>query len=339
MTTVLLTFVVTAVVIVFAGIWLTRCADAIADLTGLGRLLVGTVLVAGATSLPELSVDISAVLNNQADLAVGDLLGSCLMNLLILAIVDMSHRQARTAFKRSSLGHALSATLSILLTAIVVFGILVGQRLGATAFLGVGPAIWIGMIVYMAGVRLVYMDQRTSAQVASPPQDVLLPAEGMSLTSAIAGFCVAALVIIISGPFLSHAAAEFASLTGLGSTFVGSTLVAFTTSLPELVASLTAVRMGAFDLAVGNIFGSNAFNIILFLPLDMLQPGSLLASVSPDHAVTGMGIIAVTLVALLGQLYNVERRIQFLEPDAALVIVLVLATLFLIYCLGQAAPH
>lgn len=336
LTTALLTFVIAAAVIVAAGIVLTRCADAIADLTGLGRLLVGTILVAGATSLPELSVDVSAVLNNEADLAVGDLLGSSLMNLMILAIVDMLHKSGGTAFKRASLGHALSATLSVLLTALVIGGILLGNRLGSSAFLNLGPMSWLVVLAYIFGVRLVYFDQRLSAQSAPAGHDVLTGAAGMSLRTAIIGFSVAALMIIVTGPFLSESATELAKLTGLGTTFIGSTLVAFTTSLPELVATVAAVRMGAYDLAIGNVFGSNVFNMLLIVPLDAIHPGALLSTISPDHAVTGLGVISVTSVALLGQLYNVEQRKRFIEPDAALVIVLILATLFAVYSLGQA---
>jgi Ca2+/Na+ antiporter len=87
----ILQFVVSAAVIVIAGTYLTRYADAIADLTGLGRLLVGSILLAGATSFPELSVDLSAVRLGEVDMAVGNLIGSSLFNLLILGILDLSH--------------------------------------------------------------------------------------------------------------------------------------------------------------------------------------------------------------------------------------------------------
>lgn len=340
LTTALLTFLVAGAVIVAAGIWLTRCADVIAERTGLGRLLVGTVLVAGATSLPELSVDVTAVLNHQTDLAIGDLLGSSLMNLLILAVIDLMHRQAGTAFKRVSLGHALSATLSMLLTAMVVAGILLGHRMPLPAFLGVGVTMWAVLLAYILGVRMVYFDQRQSTLTAAAEGEVPAEAaaETLSLRTALVGFAAAAVVIVISGPFLSHAAAAIAELTGLGTTFVGSTLVALTTSLPEMVATLAAVRMGAFDLAIGNMFGSNAFNMILVLPLDVLQPGTLLGTVSVDHVVTGLSVIIVTAVALLGHLYRVEKRIHLIEPDAALIILLIVGTLLTVYQLGQ-TPH
>jgi cation:H+ antiporter len=145
---------------------------------------------------------------------------------------------------------------------------------------------------------------------------------------------VAALVICVAGPRLAHAAPGIADRTGLGGTFVGTTLVAITTSLPELVASIVAVRAGAHDLAIGNIFGSNAFNMVLLAPLDACHSGSLLAALSPDHAITALAGVVATAVAVLGQLYRVERRLPICEPDAWLVLATVLGALVLVYRLS-----
>ena len=146
-------------------------------------------------------------------------------------------------------------------------------------------------------------------------------------------FSAAALVLCFAGPRLSHVASALAEETGLGGTFVGTTLVAVTTSLPELVASLTAIRIGAIDLAIGNAFGSNAFNIVLFVPLDFFYEGSIFLSMSGAHAVTAFTVVLATAIAVLGQLYHGERRLPFIEPDAFLMLFVVLGGLFLIYSL------
>lgn len=335
MTSAVLTFLAAGAVIVVAGSVLTRCGDAIAELTGLGRLLVGAVLVAGATSLPEVLVDINAVVREGLpDLAVGDLLGSSLMNLLILAAIDFMVRSPKRMLSRMSAAHALSATMAILLTAMVAAAILVPFR---KEILGIGTGVWGLAIVYLLGLRLTFFDQRYASAVAGEKPPVPeVKGRKLSLKAATTGFVVAAAVIFVAAPYLANAAGRIAELSGLGSTFVGSTLVALSTSLPELVATIAAVRIGAQDLAVGNIFGSNAFNMVILLPVDLAHPGCLLGDVSQAHAITALAVIIVTAVAVLGIVYRAEKRIWLIEPDAALVVLLVLGALGLLYALRPA---
>jgi cation:H+ antiporter len=330
----LLQFVLAAGAIIVAGAALTRYADAIADLTRLGRLLIGSVLLAAATSLPELMVDINAVRFGLPDLAVGDLVGSSLFNLLILGLIDLTHHAGGQMLSRTAAAHALSGTVSIALTALVGVSILAGSRGLDQTLGGIGVGCLTILVAYAFCVRLVFYDQRVSAQQAEGRStDVLIPAGRLTLPRAITGFLLAAIAITVAGPFLAESAGQLAELTGLGTTFVGSTLVAFCTSLPELVATAAAIRIRAFDLAIGNIYGSNAFNMVLLVPLDLAYPGSLLATVSRTHAVTCLCTVLITSIVLMGQLYQVEKRIRFVEPDALLVIVLVVGSLTLIYCL------
>ncbi len=329
----LLEFAGAALVIVLAGTFLTRCGDAIADITKLGRLLVGSVLLAGATSLPELTVDISAARMGAVDLAVGDLMGSSLFNLLILAVIDAMHRTPRRILSRMSAAHALSATMSIVLTAAVCVGII--TRAGARWHIGhVGAATVAVALAWILGLRIVYYDQKVIAAkpaVGGAPQAVLIPAGRLRLARAIAGYVLSAAVIVLAAPRLAHAAEELAQLSGLGRTFIGTTLLALSTSLPELVATMAAVRMGAFDLAVGNVFGSNSFNMVLLLPVDLAAGAPVFTVVSRAHVLTGLAVILVTGVAIMGQLYHVEKRRRFIEPDALMMILLILGALALVY--------
>jgi len=331
-------FVVAAALIVAAGIFLTHYGDAIAELTGLGRLLVGSVLIAGATSLPELTVDLSAIHYGWADLALGDLFGSSLINLAILAMVDLTHLSRGQMLSRTAAAHALSGLLSMGMLSIVTLFVVLGSKAETWTLFDVGAGPWLALLAYCFGVRLVYLDQQIAAQEAAAkaeaePAKEEKPAEPISLQHAVIGFVAASAVILVSGPFLSESAGKLAEMTGLGTTFLGTTLVAFCTSLPELVATIAAVRMGAFDMAVGNIFGSNAFNMILLVPLDLLHPGSLLASASPTHAITALFVITITVVAVIGQLYRVEHRILFVEPDALTILILVAAALAAVFFL------
>jgi cation:H+ antiporter len=312
---------------------LTRSADKIAEITGWGRLLIGSVMLAAATSLPELSVDISAVSQNLPDIAVGDLLGSSLMNLLILAVLDLSHRSRGKMFSRAASAHALSGVQCIALTAIVGIGFLTARRAPDFGLFGVHAAVWAVAVGYLLGVRLIFLDQRISLREAIESGATPPPAHSRKgLVRCVLWFIAAAAIITITGPRLAASAGKIAQLSGLGGSFVGSTFVALSTSLPELVTTIAAVRLGAFDLAVGNIFGSNAFNMLLFFPLDLAFPGTLLAVASPVHMVSVLAVILAMAIAIMGQLYQSEaHRIRLLEPDAWLVIALVLGAMWLIY--------
>jgi cation:H+ antiporter len=112
---------------------------------------------------------------------------------------------------------------------------------------------------------------------------------------------------------------------------VGTWLVGLATSLPELVASLAAVRMGAYDLAVGNLFGSNAFNMAILLPLDLAQPGSLFAVVDPSHALTGLFAVVLMSLGVAAIVYRAKRKFAMVEPDSLLILAAYLVALWLLY--------
>jgi cation:H+ antiporter len=329
-----------AAVVAVAGTFLARSADQIAEITRLGRLLVGSVLLAAATSLPELTVDLSAVRQGHPDLAIGDLFGSSLMNLMILAVLDLSHQARGIMLSRQAAAHALSGTLSIGLTAMAGMALLTAPRLPHWPLFGIGLWPWAILAVYLLGIRLIFLDQRMAASASAPiqsgfPQDGHSPTpSGTAWVRPFGVFAISAIVLVLAGPRLAHSANELATLSGLGRTFVGTTLVALCTSLPELVASITALRMKSFDLVIGNIFGSNAFNMVLLVPLDAAHPGSLLAAAASTHAVTSLAVIAATTIAILGQLYHLESRRRFVEPDGLLLLVVLAGSLFLIYHLS-----
>jgi cation:H+ antiporter len=338
MTELVFQFLGFAVVVAAAGTALALSADRIAEITRLGRLLVGSLLLAGATSLPELSVDISAIRHGLADLAIGDLLGSSLMNLLILAMLDLAVRSRGGMLSRQAASHALSGTLSIGLTALVGLAVLTADRLPAVTFLNVGGWSWAMLIAYALGARMIFINQRIAARAAAEAAEQAAAASAASAETASHGwaglwrpaaiFLVATVVLVVVGPRLAETAGELADRSGLGRTFVGTTLVALATSLPELVASITAIRVGAFDLVVGNVFGSNAFNMVLFAPLDAMHDGPLFSAANPAHAASALAVILATVIAVLGQLYSLERRKRLVEPDAMLML-LVLGGAFL----------
>lgn len=213
-------------------------------------------------------------------------------------------------------------------------------RLPEIGFLGIGIWSWGILVAYLLGVRRIFLDQRVSARAVAEAaaeaesNEVGFQPVQVQLWKPAAVFLLTAFVLFLAGPRLAQAAGELANLSGLGKTFVGTTLVALCTSLPELVASITALRLKAFDLVIGNVFGSNAFNMILFVPRDAAHQGSLFADLAPSHSITALAVILVTAVATLGQLYHVEKRRRIVELDALLMLLILGGALVLVYRLS-----
>jgi cation:H+ antiporter len=323
----LLAFLGSGLIVVLAGTALARYADAIAEATKLGRLWIGSVLLAGATSLPELATDISAVRLGAVDLAVGDLFGSSLANMLILALIDLIPPR-RQVLHNVALDHILAAMLAISVNALAAVFVLV--RPTASLF-GLGPASVLLLFAYVAGTRAVFRHATRDGATVTAAVAEQTDQQPPSARRAVLGFGGAALVILAAAPAFAWSAQGIAEISGLGNTFVGTWLVGLATSLPELVACLAAVKMGAFDLAVGNLFGSNAFNMGIFFALDLAQPGSLFAALDPGHALSGLAAVVLMSLGVAAIVYRAKRRFAMLEPDSLLILAAYCVALALLY--------
>ncbi len=330
---IIIPLVISAAAVVLAGVALARSGDVIAARTRLGRLWVGSIFLAIGTSLPELLTDLSAVRLGVPDLAAGDLFGSSMANMLILALVALPGRTA--LFRRAAHDHGLAAALAIMLTAMAAVFVII--RVPWDLF-GIGVGSFLIAVTYLVGIRTIFRQSALMHRAGTTPEiaagSVGAPdaRELPTLRRAILSAVIASIVIIVAAPVFARSAEGVAALTGIGATFVGTALVGLATSLPELVTSLAAVRIGAYDLAVGNLFGSNAFNMILFVPLDLAnRSGPTLAAVDPAHAVTALVTIVLMSMALAAVLYRAEGRARLGDPTAFLMLVFYAAGLFLVY--------
>lgn len=315
-------FVGTAGVVVAAGSFLARFGDELADRTGLGGLWMGAVLVALVTSLPELVTDVSAVRQGSIDLAAGDLFGSSMSNMAILGLAGAVFR-SRRLLQSVALENILTATLAIALTSVVVLFISMRTDIGV-ASLGLGPVVIA--LIYLGGVAL--FRERHVAAAAS----VEALAVSGSLLPTLGGFLLCAAAILAAGPFLAMSAGAIAEDTGLGETFFGTLALAFVTSLPELVVSISALRIGALDLAIANLLGSNATNMALLLPLDIAYTdGRLLSDVNPVAITPAVAAIVLMAVAVTAVVLKAERRRAPIDPASALLLV--------VYALGMVAVY
>jgi cation:H+ antiporter len=326
----LIVFFASAAAVIAAGSFLSRSADSIAEATGIGRVWIGAVLLATATSLPELATDVSAVRMQAPNLAIGDLFGSSLANMLILALIDLLPPR-RQVLRRAAMENALAACLAIVLNALAAACVLMRPR---RALLGVGPESLLLVAVYIAGTRAVYRNGLRAAEPAEPASAAARAKADArrSLRRALAVFAISAAGILAAAPPLAWSAKRIAVRTGLSTSFVGTWMLGLATSLPELVTSVTAVRMEAFDLAVANLFGSNAFNMVIFFALDLASPhGPIFAHADPVNALAGFLAVILMSVGLASIVYRAERRFAMLEPGSALMLVAYLAAIFVMY--------
>jgi cation:H+ antiporter len=341
MTTTLLVFLLTGAVVAAAGTVLARNGDVIAARTKLGGLWVGSLFLALATSLPELATDIAAVRFGAPDLAAGDLFGSSMANMLILALITLLPF-GRELFARATIDHALYASLAIMLTCIAAAITLVQPR---ATVLNVGFGSIVILVVYLVGARAIYRHTMIAREVtataemtAGPEQRSVSPEAALTtaqqppaLRPAIVRFLIASLVVLVAAPRFANTANEIAVITGLGTTFVGTWLVGLATSLPELVTSIAAVRLGAYDLAVGNLFGSNTLNMTLFVILDAVHHGPILADIESAHAVSALVAIALMGMGLAALVFRAKGRWGLLEPSGGAMLLMYMGGLALVY--------
>jgi cation:H+ antiporter len=332
-----LKFLLSLLIILFAGTKLARYGDAISEKTGLSRVWIGLVLLAVVTTMPELATGVSAVaLVKLPDLALGNFLGSCIFNLAIIAVLDILYRPAPLL---SSVGtkHLLPAGLGILLISLAAGSILAGERFSGLALGWVGiPTIIIFMLYLLLIRRILFYErqyQPQSGQTASPRY------EELDHKTVYLRFSLAALAIIGAGIWLAFIGRDIATSYSWSASFVGSLFLAVATSLPELVVSIAAVRLGAIDMAVAGILGANMLNMANLLIVDLFySKGPLLSSVEGDHLITAVVAMVMTLVVIGGIRFRQKQKtFRFISWYAVILIGLYLLGFYSLFSLGAAS--
>ena len=289
----ILIFVGSAALVVFGGVYLARYGDVLADLTGWGRLWVGTILVALATSLPELVFEISAVRIDTPELAIADSFGSNMVNMFILAMGALIFGR-QCFFSRVSPEQGILAGVGISLTGLAL---ILGVFSPGVAILNVGLGSFLVLAAYLGGMRLVYVRRPTEAldgDHSSAP-------ERISLGRAWAFFGLASLAVVVAAFLLAYSTDRIAEITGLSGSFLGVVAVALVTSMPEATVTVAAVRARSVDLGVGNLYGSCTFNVLVLALADpFYTAGPLLDTMDNAHIAAG-SIAVLLMVLVLGQ--------------------------------------
>ena len=308
-------FLALAAIILLAGIQVATFGDAIAEKTGLGRTWIGVVLLASVTSLPEAISGISAVaIFDVPDIAVGGIVGSCTFNLLIIALLDATSRTS-PLFSRVSQGHILSATFGIVLIGGVVVAILGGTSIPTLGWVSLASLAMVA--VYFLAMRTIFDYERR--QSIAPEQQHRY--DHISARQAYLRFGFNALVIIIAATFLPGTGEAIAEQTGLEQTVVGTIFIALSTSLPEAVVAVTAIRIGAADLALGGLLGSNLFNIGILGVDDLFyNKGSIYLDVASTPAITAALAVLMSAIVVIGLMLRPASKLPYLAWDAVAII-------------------
>ena len=314
LTIAILVFLGSAAAVMFCGAKLAVYGDALASLTGWGRLFVGGLLLALATSLPELSTNIAAVRLDppNPELAVGTVLGANMKNLVTLAAVALAFGGKRF-LQRVAPEQGYLMVVAVGLTAVaILFGAL---KMGVEVW-EIGLSSIIMIVLFVLGMWWVYKTRPKEAE-AEAEADADGEDTGMTLSRAWVMFGLVSLGVVVSGYFLAWSTDQIAEITGIASSTLGILLLAFVTTMPEISATVMAVRLGAIDLAVAGLYGSSAFNVsILFYSDIFYRDGILVNQTEPAHFVAGgvaVGLMLAGLVLVLSR-----NRIRSTVAAAAL---------------------
>jgi cation:H+ antiporter len=330
-------FILCAVGITCAGYYLSKYGDVIAEKTGLGRAWIGAILIAGVTSLPELASGVSAVTwLNEPNLAAGAVLGSCLFNLMLIAVMDLAYQPGRVLANAQDV-HILSGGLGVLLLGLVAMGVLIGPGLNGTGLLGISFLSIVLVMLYAIGGKMIAgLEKERMGQVLEQEAKQMDYAH-ISARKTYAVFILSAAGVILLGIWLASIGDRLSATTGLSKSFVGNLFLAASTSLPEIAASLAAIRLGAIDLAIGNVLGSNLFNVLLLAVYDLADGrANFWSSLNNANGFAAVMTMMMTGVVIISLMYRASPRTPYrFSWDGVALITMYIGSIFTLYLLGR----
>jgi cation:H+ antiporter len=278
MLTTWISFIIASLFVVSAGIFIGQVSGAIGDRLGLGKAWAGAVLLSFATTLPELVSTVTVSLRGDTAMAIGGILGSVLFNLLILVIVDLI--DPRPIYHRLSFSHVFVGLSGCILLAVLCFGLMIGlvekgilSSVDHIGFIGV-PSLMIIGVYFLSQLLIFQLARGDASKGKSAPEDeqkvTISVFDKMNIRMLLLIYGSIVTVIFIAAYHLGIQAEKLAAGYHLGATFAGATLLGIITSLPEVTNAVTCARRREFDLVAGNVFGANAFVIVVIAIADFL---------------------------------------------------------------------
>lgn len=333
-------FVICLVIIIIAGTRLSKYGDLIAEKTSLGQVWIGLVLLATVTSLPELATGISSVtFIGEPDLTIGNLFGAALINLAIIAVIDLIHTRGPVLHLQGT-GVVLSTILSVMIIATAATFLFLAQNLLTFALFGrVGIySIILFCMFLLAQYMILRFQSRKEGEIQENVEISATDHQNISLKRVIILFAIAAVVIFGAGTWLAHIGDQIADITKLETSFIGTLFLAICTTAPEIIVSISAVRLGAIGMAIGNAIGSNMFNIgvIIFVNDLFYASGPILQGVSIEHVITALFAILMSGIVIIGIVFRPRFWFRaWVGIDSISLIVLYIGAILTVFLLGR----
>lgn len=319
-----ITFSLCSIVIILAGSKLASFGEGLSKASGLGQGWIGLLFLGTITSIPEVTTTVTGGVINVPNIAVGNALGSNLFNLAIIGVVDILLFTKGPFLSKVRSYHVVSGGIVVLLSVLVILGIAIKP----IPIYQISPISFIIALVYVLGIVVLFRIEKGQGKVDENRERT------MSLARAVSGFVFCAIVIIIAGVFLIHASKTISLEFGFSGPFMGAILVAVVTSLPELATSIGAFRIGAYDMIMGNLLGSNMFNILtIFLADIAFRRGAILSHLGggvKDQLLVAMVGILLAVITIVAISCRSRRRIVGIGASGILILATYLASVFLI---------
>lgn len=324
LTTSIVVFVVCVAVIGVAGTFMARIVDQLADSTGIGEAIAGAVLMGAATSFSGMVLSVTAAWRGEPELAVSNALGGIAVQTMFLAVADMFYRRANLEHAAASVPNMLQNALLMSLLSLI----LLAPLLPEATFWGVHPVTALIFGLYIYGVRLaraariepMWEPSQTRETREDVPDDTGgMPSQGKLWTQ----FAAVLAAMGVAGWVLEPSAVNIASQTGLGQSVVGVLFTATSTSIPELVTSVAAVRRGALTLAVSGIIGGNAFDTLFTATSDIAyRDGSIYHTMSASSTMWIALTLLMTAILMMGLIRRQEQGPGAIGFESAAILVL-----------------
>lgn len=324
-----LVFVLAGSLIAWAGTRLAAFGDRIADRTGLGEAVTGTIFLGLTTALPGLAASITAALEGHAALAISNAIGGIAIQTTFLAMADIAYTKANLEHAAASVANMIQTVILVILLTLVLLG-LSGPDVTIAHVHPMTPVLFLAagagfQLVYRSSSEPMWKPRLTAHTVEDVPDEAHVRE---NLSKLLIGFGATAVAVTLAGAAVAHTSGNIAEATGISETVAGGLLSAVATSLPELITTIAAVRRNALTLAVSDIVGGNFFDVLFVFAADLVYlPGSLYHAAGVGRREDFLAALAILLnvTLLLGLLYRQRSGPANIGFESVLVLLLYVA--------------